>query len=587
MTLRTTSACGMPEYHNDGLVPPKHGVLSPFAIFAWCAVIAVVLGFASLFVIKFDLERFRGSAHFLEKARKAIAQKDWAGAVSGIQHIQGRDREEPEFLRVVADYLEATRLEPAELHTILDKLEAKGRMLPVDYIWACRLHLAAGKIDAARRALEKVPAEDRSSADALKLSITILNAEGHPKEANAEGARLFRLFPGDPEVVFRTAIRDLSGTFPEIQEAALRRLWDLARQPNEWGQNAVRVLSQQKNLTVAEASRLLDLANKQPGISPTDRLGVVTILLQLDPSHRDDLINAEVSRYQKGTKLEKAHLGRWLATEKEYDKLMSLVPEEELMKSPELFPMVAQGLAAQQRWSELMSLISKDKRLPVSNALAETWRALAAKNLKPDDFREPRAHLELALREAKTGREPFVLSLVGQMGNDGNMPDIALQAYQALADPAYGQEFEMLVKCWDMAMQMKDSEELMKIAVRMAELRPENHGYAWRRDYLRLLRGERVEVTLEEGQAGRSEDEKNDVLQLMRALKAYRMHDMAQVSEHLGKIHSPESFTKGEGAVCAGLLAANGDQARAYAIAEKIHPDVLLKEEEVLWRKAL
>ncbi|WP_395749805.1 hypothetical protein [Prosthecobacter sp.] len=576
----------MPEFHNDALVPPKHGVLSPFAIFVWCGLIAIVLGVGALFVIKFDLERLRGTGYFMDKAREAIARKDWVVAANAIQHVQGRDREEPEFLRVVADYLEATRAEPSMLHTILDKLEAKGKMLPVDYLWVCRLQLAAGKIDAARRALEKIPQADRRSADALKLSITVLNAEGYSKEAAVQQAELFRLFPKDPEVIFRTASRDLSGTFPEFQETALRRLWELARQPNEWGLSALRVLSQQRNLTVGEAQQLLDLADKLPGLMPSERLPVVTVLLKLDPARREELINAEIKRYAKGTKLEKAQLGQWLAGEKEYDKVMALVPEEELMKSPELFPMVAQGLAAQQRWAELEKLISKDKRLPVSDALAETWRAMVARHLRPDDVREPRAHLELALREARTARDRFVISMVAQMAAEANMTELALQAYLELADPSYGQEAEMLEKCWLMALMMKDSGELIKIAERLAELRPENHTFVRKRDYMRLLRGEQVEVTLPNAKAAAPEGEKSDFLHFLRALKAYRMNDMASVADDLKKIQSLEGFTTNELAVCAGLLAVNGELGRAFVIAEKIRPQMLLEEEEVLWRKA-
>ncbi|MDB6004236.1 MAG: hypothetical protein JWR15_1223 [Prosthecobacter sp.] len=577
----------MPEFHNDSLVPQKHGVLSPFAIFTWCLVIVIALGVITLSLTKFDLERLRGSSYFIEKAHQAIEKKDWVAAISALQRVQGRERDEPPFLRVVADFLEATQSEPSVLETVLNKLDALGQMQPMDYIWACRLQLNARKIDLARKALDRIPTSERSSVDVLKLSVAVLAGEGRASEATAEEARLFQLFPNDPEVVLRTAKRDLKGTFAEIQQAALNKLWMLARQPNEWGLEAIRVLSEQSDLTLSEARQLLNLTDQQPAIIPAERLRVVSILLKLESSRREELINAEVKRYQQGTKLEKAQLGYWMASHHEYDKVMALVPEEELMKSAELFPMVAQGLAGQQRWKELQALISKDKRLPVSNALAETWRALVARNLKPDDYREPRAHLELALREAKTNKEHFVLSLVAQMSYEANMPDLALQAYQALADARYGQELEMLEKGWEMALLLKESEDLLKIAERLAELRPDNHLFVWRRDYLRLLRGEQVEITLQDSTTDSPENEKSGVLHLMRALKAYRMHDMTQVSKNLAKIQTLENFSSGESAVCAGLLAANGEQTRAYEVAEKIRPQVLLQEEELLWKKAL
>jgi hypothetical protein len=584
----------MSEHHSDSLVPSKFGKISSFARLSWYLIALIALTVVVLFFGKFDTTRLWGAGYYINKTQQAVSAKNWPAAIEALQHIAGRDREREDYLRVLADFLEATHSEPAMLDATLVKLDAQGRMLPVDFIWACRLRLGVGNIEAARKLWNRIPAASRQTAEGMKLMIELLKEEGRPQEAAAQESLLFEKFANDPETAVRKAAADLKAAFPELQNAALLRLWHLAEEENEYSLNAIQLLSQQNNLTLFEATRLLALADKQVAITPAERLKIVSMVMRLDSSRREDLLKGEIAHYYQGGTQILAQLVSWLAEEKEYETIKQLVladskvPKDALMKSPELFTCVVQGLAGQERWSELLALIPKGEKLPVSNALAATWRALAASHLRPDDIRESRAHLEEALSEAKVGKNQFVLSLVGRMAEERNMADLALQAYQVLAGSEYGQEIEMLDKCWQMATLLKDSGVLLRIAERLAKIRPENLQWMRRRDFLRLLRGERFETVMEDSLNPLPKDgEGQGGFYLLCALKAYRFRDLAQMAANLNKIETTVGLSAGERAVCAGLLAISGKIGQAFQLAEGVSTQMLLKEETVLWEKAL
>ena len=579
----------MTEYTSDSLMPRKHGKISPFASLVWYLIAFIALTMVVLFFGKFDLTRLLGADHFIRKTRRAVAAKDWPAATWALQHIAGHDRERADYLRVLADFLEATRSEPALLDATLVKLDALCLMQPVDFTWACRLRLGAGNILAARKFWDRIPSASRQTAEVMKLSVELLKEEGRPQEAAAEESLLFEKFADDPETAVRKAVRELEGTFPEIEQAALSRLWELARREDEPGAMAIRVLSQRNDVTLPDAKQLHELSDKQPNIVIGDRLPITSTLMRLDPQQREPLLAAEVKRYDNGDSTVQVQLASWLAKEQEYDKVMAMMPKEMLLKSPDLFPQVAQGLAEKGRWSELMNLIQKGKKLPVSNARAATWRALATKNLFPDNAKEIRTHLEEAIREGQVEKNGLAMMGAARLAEEWSMADLALKAYEILAVPGSAQESEVLDRCWLVATTLKDSAKLLKLADKRARLKPGNYRLAQQRDYMHLLCGDQVETALASPEvvAGASTAElESDASRLLQALKAYRLHDLPLLTSTLGKVRNARALNTGERAVYAGLQAINGQPAQAFQMAESVRPELLLNEEAVFLRLA-
>lgn len=573
----------IPETDIESLIPKKGGKLSWFAMLAWVLIGVVLLGMTWLVLTKFDVGRLRGPGYFVTKAREALDAGNLPEALSAIQKVQGPARSSPDFLRILADYLQKTSAEPALLADTLEKLEQAGSARPDDVLWISQARFLTGDIRRARAAWARLPSSQRSSLMAMKLNIDLLRKEGYVQEASELELQLFQRFPNEPEVAFRKALKDLDGTFPEIKDAAWKALFKLASNGGPTGLDALRALSRRTELTLAEAEQLLKLAAAHPDISPADRLMIVSTIMRLNPARREATIQAEIERYRTGDPAILAQVAAWLTREKEYAKIHELVPESVLLESPALFPLVAQGLQEQQKWQELMDLLKKGKKLPVSNARAATWRALAVRNLHPSDIKAARDHLEEAIVQGLSERNALALLGAATLAESWHMTDLALQAYQALAQPGSSGEVQMLEKCWEMATIQNDSPLLVRLASRLLKLRPDDFQFVRRHDYLCLLRGVELETTLLDGStAARSASD-----HLLEALKAYRLHDLAHASVVLHKVVDTKDFSMGEKAVYAGLLATTCNEvSQAYQIAEKIHTDGLLPEERVFWNLA-
>lgn len=573
----------IPETDIESLIPKKGGKLSWFAMLAWVLIGVVLLGMTWLVLAKFDIGRLRGPGYFVTQAREALDAGNLPDALSAIQKVQGPIRDTPGFLRLLADYLQKTSTEPALLADTLEKLALAGNAQPDDALWLSQALFLTGDIRQARATWDRLSSTQRSSLMAMKLNIDLFRKEGYLHEAAELETRLFQLFPDEPEVVFRKAVKDLDGTFPEIKDAAWQALFKLTSKGGRTGLDAVRALSRRTELTLAEAEQLLQLATTQPDFLPDDRLRLISAIMRLDPAQRAQRLKAEIGRYRTAAPDILAQVAGWLAREKEYAKIQELVPEDLLLHSPDLFPLVAQGLTEQQKWQELMDLLKKGKKLPVSNARAATWRALAVRNLHPSDIKAARDHLEEAILHGLSERNALGLLGAATLAESWHMMDLALKAYQALAQPGSPSEVQMLEKCWEMASIQNDSALLIPLAGRLLKLRPYDLQFVRRYDYLCLLRGVGLETTLLDASAatGSASDH------LLEALKAYRLHDMAHASAFLRKVVDTKDFSMGEKAVYAGLLATTCNEvSQAYQIAEKIHTEGLLPEERVFWKLA-
>ncbi len=567
----------IPDTNVESLLPKKGGNLSSFAVLAWVLIGLVLLAMTWLVLTKFDVGRLRGPDYFVSKAREALRIGNLPGALSAIQKVQGPLRGTPDFLRLLAEYLQKSSTEPALLADVLEKLELVGHAQPDDVLWLSQARFINGDIRRARAVWNRLPSSQRSSLMAMKLNIDLLRKEGNLQEAAEMELQLFQLFPGEPEVAFRKAIKDLDGTFPEIKHAAMKLLFKMASNGGRTGLDALRALSRRTELTLAEVEQLLKLAETYSDITPDDRLMIVSTLIRLNPAQRAERLKAEIDRYKKGGPAILTQVAGWLAREQEYAKIRELVPESVLLKSPALFPLVVRGLKEQQKWQELMDLLKKGKKLPVSNARAAGWRALAARNLNPSNIKEALAHLEEAIKQGVSERDVLALLGAASLAESWHMTELALQAYQTLAQPGSPSELQMLEKCWQMASIQHDTTLLASLASRFLKLRPDDLQLIRRNDYLCLLRGVGLETTMLGGTTARSAS-----AQLLEALKAYRLHDLVHAAAALHEVRDTRDFTMGEKAVYAGLLAtAGGEVSEAYQIAEKIRSEGLLPEERV------
>lgn len=570
-------------------MPIKGVGLSAFARLVWTAAILVIFGIGWLAYSKFDIDRLRGADYFVDKARQAVDAKDWPAALAAIRKVPGEARDESRFWRLLADYLIGTRTEPEMLIQALDKLDGTPLWQSEDGVWLAQASLARGRTSAARAALEKVPSAGRDSLFYLDTSVALLRSEGRPRDAAEVEKLIFSRFADDPGVAVRKAARELTGTFPEIQQAAVQRLWEISQRKDEHGLAAMRLLTAYRGLTQPQALRLQEAIAAHPAATANDRFAIASALLRVAPEKRDAILREEIERLKGAEGQTLQQLVAWLAKEKAFGEILKIVPRESLAKSVELFPAVAQDLAQREQWGELMGLIEKGRSLPVSNARAAGWRALAVRHLHPADTRAARAHLEEAIAEGLAKDDHQALSTAITLAEQWNMLDLALDATMKLAVPGSAREGQLLEKCWQLASSLRQDATLAKIVERLDKLQPNNPIISRRRDYLRLLRGDQIEVTMP------SADERlerstssSDARLILQALKAYRMQDIASAAAIVGRIDDTRDLSSGESAVYAGLLARLcGRTTRAYQLAEKIRPEVLLEQELTFLQMAL
>lgn len=572
------------ETTGETLLPNKRGELSSFAWTVWSSVFLMLLAAVWLVVSKFDISRLRGSTHFMDQARQAVDAKKWTEALDAIRNVDGQARGQLEFSRILADYLIATRSDPSSLTQVLEKLQGTPLARPEDDLWLARSYLAGGRPAQARTALDRLPAAQRETHDFLETLIILLREEGRSREGAEVENILYARFASVPSVAVRKAARDLRGTFPEIRAAAEKTLWEIAIGTDENALAAIRVLISYPGLTLPQVVRLQKLAEGQEALTTFERLNIASALLRLEPGRREEILQAEITRLKdaKGETLQ--HFVAWLAREKEFGKIMKLVSRASLAQSAELFPVLAEDLAERGQWSELLELVEKGKSVPVSNARAAGWRALAARNLQPADTRAPQAHLEEAIAEAIAKKDEVALAAAMALAEEWSMLDLVLDAALKLAVPDSPNEFAMLERGWQLASRLKREPVLEDLAERMARLKPGSPILARRNDYLRLLRGEGIEAVAGGAAPGPNA---SDADLLLHSLKAYRMGDTSLASSTLAKIRSTAEMTAGETAVYAGLLAkVRGEAARAYQLAEKVRPELLLTEERAFLNMA-
>lgn len=523
---------------------------------------------------------------YLQRGEEAVAQQDWPAALGALQKVPESNRERPGFLRLLADYLIGTRTNPELLANTLEKLKPSDLFRKEDHLWLCSAWLNTPYLDRARTAFEAIPPDLASGLQATQLNIELLRKEGQKREALQIQEAMERIFTADPVVAVQHTSKEWNSPFPEVRQKARERLWDLALRHDAPGLTAIRTLNQDTTLTRTESGQLLLLTTQHPDSQTADRLRVVSLQMSLQPEHRQEMIQAEVKRHQSGGPAVLAQLSSWLSREKEPGLILQLIPETRWKEQSVLLPLVVQALVDQARWQDLLSTLHEaETSRQFSKAQLLNWRAQALKKLQPEDATRPREVLDSAIRQGNVEKSYLALMTSAQIAEDWQLTDLALQAYQFVALPGAPQEAGLLEKCAQMAALLKDSDALSEAAVRLAALQPSNTHAAHRAAYMRLLRGEMLETALPRTSPPAKDD---STAWLLAALKAWRLGDTFTARDKLRHIHDSTRFAPGERAIYAGLLAkVGGDISRAFQVAEKIRPELLLPEELTFLKMAL
>ncbi|WP_395749992.1 hypothetical protein [Prosthecobacter sp.] len=519
--------------------------------------------------------------HHVKEAQAAISGNDLVGAVPHIRDACAWAPQDVEVIRVVIDYLKITKSDPSTLAQQLKLLAEKQPLTPDEVVLLGRSLIAVRKTAEARTLYEKMVPGGGSSPASLELLSELLDAEGHTAESAEIMRRSSQLKTNTPEARLQLAVEDRNHIFPEVRQQARAELWNLAELDTVVGLAAADRLVVDPDLNIPEARRLLEIVEHHPLKKLPDRLRVLSALMRLEPERRSAILDEEAARYRSDDKGNLIDLAHWLAQEKEYTRLLEIVPPNLAATSRSLYVSMLEALYGQQRWQELKDLL-KQKRPPVSDTLAAIWMADVESRLQPD-LSESRRLLTAAIEVASAKLNGDELYAAGLLSERLGLHDLSLRAYSSLAPLVPEKEIMFLQKAYEQAQLQKDGKALLVIARKLHDLRPSSAAFAERYDYLRLILGVEIEtVTLATAHTASAEE--TNALdhispELLRALAAYRLGDNDSVKAQLHTLPDTKGLSAGQRAVIAGLLAQSGGVARAYQIAEKV-PELLLLDEE-------
>jgi len=566
----------VPQHHRIGMITKWSFVLLVL-VATW-----LILGTSTVQSIKGWLGR--------REARTAVAAmqvEDWGQAINCILEARRYAPADPVVIRAMVEFLQMTGSDPVTLAQLMRQLDEQEKLKVDDHIlWADAL-LAVGDTTGARKIYEKVPEASREEPKTLKLAAKIVSAEGRPDEAKEITRRMILKDANTPDSKLAIALEKRQSSFQEIRQGARDDLWQIARLNDNAALEAITHLSIDPKLTVAETEEMLELVENHPNRSLPVRLGVITAQMHLQQGKREAILDAEVARFQAkgGGRLE--DIARWLALEKQHDRILKLVPQSLATRSHELYPIIAQALAEADRWADLKQMLTSAKA-PVSDVRVHIWLAEAESHLQPN-LDESRRLLSTCVESSRLEKNvPNLLASIA-LAEKLRFSEIALAGCFHVAKLMPEAAVEALQRARDLALMLKDTRAVLDISRQLHELRPSSPAFADQLTYFRLLLGEEMEQVdltalkkngaLDDATASAYKVQRIPV-SLLEALAAFRFSDREAVLKHVLRLPVTDGLPAGHRAVLAGLLATTGKPDRAFQIAEKIPASLLLDEEK-------
>lgn len=526
----------------------------------------------------------------VQEIAASLQRKDWALATQQLRKLREVDAKSPAVLRVTTTFLDETGAEPQLQLQTLDALKAAGQEHERDGLLRARAQLRLGNLGAARAALETLPAPLRESSEGLSLKAAIFAQEGHNRQAETVQQLSEQRASGSEDSALRRALVALRSPIPETRASALGEVWHISAGKDLPALEALRVLVARSDLIEADARKLYEAIHAHPLHEEGDRLAAVSTLMRVVPAMRQTLLDQETAPNSNRSLNDLVLLSRWLATEREHERLVALVPRAEVLRSSELFPILLQSLANTGRWQEMQRLFNQSQSLAMPEEGLLVWKAYAAGKLQPTGSDAAR-WLRLAITGSLSSKNFSTLRAAAKAAEDLEQWQLAFEAYQALSEVPTGLELEMLDKCWEIAAMLGEEAWKLETARRQYQLRPTSLHFANRFDYLRILLGNEMEaVALKDAphSARVHEDAaERQLLALIEALKAYRLGNASELQLQLTHLQDVSSLTPGQRAVYAGLLATTGQVGRAFELAERLPVQTLAAQELSFLRKAL
>lgn len=532
--------------------------------------------------------------HLAVEAGKHMEDEKWESAARIIGDAVRNAPEDPDVLRVTAEFLRKTNGDPDMARHFLQKLHDTDEATPEDQIRLSETLITTGDTQRARKMYEQLATKDKQSRKGMELLAKILDDEGQKPLAMSTLRQSLLTEPNNPECVLRLAMLDLDQPFNESRRRAQETIWKIARGKDETALQAIGFLATSRELTAGEADELLKTVNAHPKTADKYRFPVLSAYMRLFPTRRKDVLDQECENYKGKGLDDMVHLLRWLAHEKQSDRILGLVPKSLVVKSPDAFPSYADALMTAGKWADLKALIQASPAPSISQANAHAYLAACFAKLEPN-LVAAKQQIDNAYRAAEKAGEHQVTLRAAQLAESLGLWELASTGYENIGATNARARLGMLTKVYEMAALAKDGAKMLEVALRISKERPESWMFKARANYLRLVIGSGLESASDtilamnaEANAATRDPDAASYIAVLRALAAYRVGDLARIKPELDGVTVTDTLPPGVRAVAAGLMKiSNGDTATAFKLAEAVPASILLDEELRFLKMAL
>ncbi len=529
----------------------------------------------------------------LPELRQHLKDQNWQLAAASMRDARRWAQDDPEVIRACLEFNASIGGDPRSTISLIRQLQETGAATGDDLALMGQMHARLGEVSKARDIYDRLPAETRQNRHGLELHASLLRADGLHAEAFKAQREALLSSPEDPESMLQLAAMDLSSNDPSRRSAMRERLWQMARSGSPVSLAAIELLATSKELTVPQADELLQIVETTPAATArreSARLILLSTRMRLSPYLRADIIDQEITRWKDRPPAQTTPLVAWLAQEKEYARIMRMVPAQTAARYTDLLPSYVDALRGEEKWQDLNKLLTSGGIDSAFSAQKiRLWQVEVQIHLHADPA-PARQTLMRIFEEAGRGDDLTTTLQAGTLAEKLNQWDLAQNCYQAIANKHSHTQEAMLAKVYQMAEYQHDSPGMLKICARLLALKPESTPLLGQKLYLQLLLGVDIEIAQQELSRWSKPDgvSRTDRQNLLLAFAAYRQGQSDVMRETVSHVSKPETLPAGERAVYAALLKqTGGDAGKVFRLIERISPALLLPEEKIFLQRAL
>ena len=236
--------------------------------------IVFIAGFGGIFFGRpaLHLWRERQAGKLTEEAVRLIHAEKYDSAARLLTKAYGQNSGNPQILRTIARLLSDSIGDKERAIYFWRQLVMTNAATLEDRM-SLGLALASNsQFSEAQKLLDDVSESDRHRRPVLELEAQMLRHDGHPAEADKLLRGALKQEPDNAGCKLRLALMDMVSPFDEVQQDALKSIWEVARGSSDSALPALDVLAGVRSLTPAQTAELRQLVEGHGEVSERHRL---------------------------------------------------------------------------------------------------------------------------------------------------------------------------------------------------------------------------------------------------------------------------------------------------------------------------